>query len=176
MASTETQSYRIVKTEKDFEVRVYPPAVMATVSMNAKSYKELSSSGFSKLAAFIFGGNSTKENIAMTTPVHMNICDTKSSMSFVMPVNYTKTNLPKPHDASVAIITTDEEYVAAITFSGFADDDKIKMYASQLENHLKAKEIPYSGNFRFLGYNAPYQVLGRKNEIIVKVLWSEMPE
>ena len=171
MAKTETQPYQIIKTEKDFEIRLYPSATMATISMDAKSYKELSSPGFRKLASFIFGGNQSNKSIAMTSPVHMDINDSQSSMSFVMPSEYTKDNLPKPNDSSIIIETTAEEYVAAIQFGGYANDDEIKKYASKLENALKANEIGYYGNFRFLGYNAPYQFWNRKNEIIVSINW-----
>lgn len=65
MAKTETQPYQIIKTEKDFETRLYPPTTMATISMAAKNYKELSAPGFKKLASFIFGGNKSNKNIAM---------------------------------------------------------------------------------------------------------------
>ena len=171
MAKTETQPYQIIKTEKDFEIRLYPSATMATISMNAKSYKELSSPGFRKLASFIFGGNQSNKSIAMTSPVHMDINHSQSSMSFVMPSEYTKDNLPKPNDSSIIIETTAEEYVAAIQFGGYANDDEIKKYASKLETALKANGIEYYGNFRFLGYNAPYQFWNRKNEIIVSVHW-----
>jgi hypothetical protein len=169
MAQTETQNYKVIKTVKDFEIRLYPAATMATVSMNAKSYKELASPGFRKLAGYIFGGNASNTKIAMTTPVHMDINESKSSMSFVMPADYMKNNLPKPNDTSVNIIVTKEEYVAAITFSGYADDTSIKAYAKKLESSLKENGIEYEGNFRFLGYNAPYQFVGRKNEIIVQI-------
>ncbi len=169
MATSETQPYRIIKKEKDFEIRLYPPATMATISMEAKNYKELSSSGFRKLASFIFGGNQAQENIAMTTPVHMDINDSLSSMSFVMPTKYNKDNLPKPNDTAIIVKNSPEEYVAAIRFGGYADDDDIKKYAVKLEEALKANGIEYYGNFRFLGYNAPYQFLGRKNEVIVAV-------
>lgn len=54
-------------------------------------------------------------------------------MSFVMPADYNKDNLPKPNDASVIINKTAEEYVAAIKFGGYADDDDIKKYAAKLE-------------------------------------------
>lgn len=172
MAKTATQPYKIIKTEKDFEIRLYPPAMMATISMNAKSYKELSSNGFRKLASFIFGGNTANKNIAMTSPVHMDINDSLSSMSFVMPAEYTRENLPKPTDAAINIQTTAEEYVAAIEFGGYANDSEIKKYAAKLATALKENGIEYVGNFRFLGYNAPYQLLGRKNEIIVNVRWN----
>ena len=36
MVKTETQPYQVIKKEKDFEIRKYPPATMATVSMDAK--------------------------------------------------------------------------------------------------------------------------------------------
>lgn len=170
---TETQPYQIIKTEKDFEVRLYPEATMATVSMHAKSYKELSSAGFRKLASFIFGGNQSKKSIAMTSPVHMDINNSESSMSFVMPSNYTKDNLPKPNDSSITIETTAKEYIAAIKFGGFANDEEIKKYATKLENALKANGIDYHGNFRFLGYNAPYELLNRRNEVIVGVDWGK---
>jgi len=173
MATSETQPYQIIKKEKDFEIRLYPPATMATISMQAKTYKELSSSGFRKLASFIFGGNQAQENIAMTTPVHMDINDSLSSMSFVMPTKYNKDNLPKPNDAAIVVKNSPEEYVAAIRFGGYADGDEIKKYAVKLEEALKANGIEYYGNFRFLGYNAPYQFLGRKNEVIVVVQWNK---
>jgi len=34
---------------------------------------------------------------------------------------------------------------------------------------LQASKISYHGHFRFLGYNPPFQLFGRKNEIIVSV-------
>ncbi|MGV8877740.1 MAG: SOUL family heme-binding protein [Sphingobacteriaceae bacterium] len=173
MAKTETQPYQIIKSEKDFEIRRYPSATMATISMNAKTYKELSGPGFRKLASYIFGGNNDNKSIAMTSPVHMDINASQSSMSFVMPANYSKESLPKPNDSSIVIKTTAEEYVAAIQFGGYANDEDIKTYSTKLAGALKAKGIEYYGDFRFLGYNAPYQFWGRRNEIIVSVRWNK---
>ena len=173
MAKTETQPYQVVKKENDFEIRLYPSATMATISMKVKTYKELSSSGFRKLASFIFGGNTDNKKIAMTSPVHMDINDSLSSMSFVMPASYKKDNLPKPTDGSISITTTKQEYVAAIQFGGYANDDEIKKYATKLENFLKDNKMEYYRNFRFLGYDPPYQFWERKNEIIVSVRWND---
>jgi hypothetical protein len=170
-AKTKAQPYRVVKTEKEYEIRHYPSATLATITMVAKSYKELASPGFKKLASFIFGGNQSKTSIAMTSPVHMDINASKSSMSFVMPSEYTKDNLPKPNDSSITIETTPEECVAAIRFGGYADDAVIKTCASKLENALQHDGVKYFGNFRFLGYNAPYEFWNRKNEIIVSLHW-----
>jgi len=108
----------------------------------------------------------------MTSPVHMDINDTASSMSFVMPSAYTKVNLPKPNDPNVIISTTSEEYVAAIRFSGYASDSELKKYSDKLRSALDSHGIRYYGNFRFLGYNAPFQFWGRRNEIIVSIVWN----
>jgi hypothetical protein len=168
---TEEQAYKVVLGAKDFEIRFYPAATVATITSSAKSYRELGNSGFGQLAGYIFGGNEAKQQIAMTSPVHMDINDAKSSMSFVMPSTYNKENLPKPTDSRIIIQTTTDEYVAAIKFGGFASDKTIKLYAETLENALKANKIAYFGNFRFLGYNPPYQLFGRRNEIIINVKW-----
>ncbi len=168
---SETQTYKVIKVEKEFEIRFYPSATMAVISSSAKTYKELGSSGFTKLAGYIFGGNKDKKQIAMTAPVHMDIGDTVSSMSFVMPSNYNKNNLPLPNNSDVTINTTPEEYVAAIEFGGFASSDNIKKHTEMLESSLKAHNLSYYGHFRYLGYNPPYQLFGRKNEIIVSLHW-----
>jgi len=170
---TKIQPYLLIKTEKEYEIRNYPSVILATINMVANSYKELSTPGFKKLASYIFGDNQSNSNIAMTTPVHMDINDALSSMSFVMPSNYTIENLPKPTDSSIIITTTNEDYVAAIRFGGYADDNAIKNQASKLEAALKSNGVNYFGNFRFLGYNAPYQFWNRKNEIIVSVQWDK---
>jgi SOUL heme-binding protein len=168
---SETQPYQLIKTEKDFEIRFYPAATMATITSKASTYKELGSSGFNKLAGYIFGGNNDNKQIAMTSPVHMNINDSASTMSFVMPSKYDETNLPKPKNSEVVISTTSSEYVAAITFGGYASDADIKQYTDKLEKALKMASISYYGHFRFLGYNAPFQFFNRKNEIIISVNW-----
>lgn len=91
---TEQQKYTLIKEYNGFEIRFYPSATIATVNLNAKTYKELANPGFRKLAGYIFGGNESNENISMTAPVHMEINDSLSKMNFVMPSTYTKENLP----------------------------------------------------------------------------------
>jgi hypothetical protein len=59
--------------------------------------------------------------------------------------------------------------VAAITFGGWANDEKIKMYKDKLNAALKAKGITHTNKFYLLGYNPPFEVFNRKNEIIVEL-------
>jgi hypothetical protein len=170
---TEEQKYSLVRKYKDFEIRFYPSATIATINSNAKTYRDLSGPGFQKLAGYIFGGNETNTKISMTTPVQMDINDSVSTMSFVMPSAYTKENLPKPNDPKVEIKNTSDEYVAAIRFGGYASDEDLKFYSEKLQNLLKENGIASFGNYRFLGYNPPFQFIGRRNEIIVAVDWKE---
>jgi hypothetical protein len=170
---TEERKHSVVRKYDEFEIRFYPSATIATIKSNAKTYKELSGPGFQKLAGYIFGGNEASKKISMTTPVQMDINDSGSTMSFVMPSAYNKENLPKPDDPGVQIKNTSEEYVAVIRFNGYASDEDLKLYSGKLKNLLKENGITPIGNYRFLGYNAPFQFIGRRNEIIVTVKWAE---
>jgi hypothetical protein len=90
-----------------------------------------------------------------------------------MPSDYNKTNLPNPTDASVKINEVPDEFAAVIRFGGYANDEKLKLYAEKLRNILTEKGIKTIGHFRFLGYNPPYQFIGRRNEIIVSIEWNK---
>jgi hypothetical protein len=171
---TESQAYKVIQTEKEFEIRYYPKATMAMITSDVKSYKELGSTGFRKLAGYIFGGNKDQKQIAMTSPVHMHIGDSVSTMSFVMPAGYNQDNLPIPNNSDVTISTSPDEYVAAIQFGGFSSNENVKQQTAMLENALKEKHISYYGNFRYLGYNPPYQLFGRRNEIIVSINYNDI--
>ncbi len=171
--NVEEQPYQVIKVYDSFEVRFYPSATIASINSNAKTYKDLGSSGFRKLANYIFGGNKDNKSIAMTAPVYMDINDTQSTMSFVMPQNYNSKNLPNPNDSTITIKETESVYVAVIKFSGFASDSKIKEHTEKLKKQLLEKQISYYGNFSYLGYNPPFQLVNRRNEILVNINWSK---
>ncbi len=166
---TESQAFQMIRTEGDFEIRYYPSATMAFVTSNLKSYSDLGSSGFRQLASYIFGGNNMKQSIAMTSPVHMEIGDSISTMAFVMPSGMKKEELPIPDNSEISFKTSEPEYVAVIKFGGFANTEKINEQRIILEGLLKEKGLSYYGNFRFLGYNPPYQLIGRRNEVIISL-------
>lgn len=170
---TEQQSFQVLKKFDGFEIRYYPKALLATVYSNAETYRELSGQGFNTLAGYIFGGNQNNEKIAMTAPVHMDIEKGKSSMSFVMPGQYKLEELPSPNNPSVKVSESPEDYVAVIRFGGWTNDQKIKEYSKALDKLLRENNITHKGNFRYLGYNPPFQVNNRRNEIIVSVEWKK---
>jgi len=173
VSSIETQKYRVVKKEDGFEIRFYPKATFATIRTNGTNYKQVASSGFRKLAGYIFGGNDQNKSIAMTAPVRMEMSEKGSAMSFVMPEKYDMATLPKPKDATVEIKQSEDVYAAVIAFGGYANDEKINDHTQKLVALLHKKNIKIIGGFNFLGYNAPYDFIGRKNEISIPIEWKE---
>ncbi len=175
MAKTPQQPYKELTVKGDIEFRFYPEAVMASVTNSEGTYKGSANKNFRVLAGYIFGGNEGSSKIAMTAPVHMEMQANKSTMSFVMPEGYSLDNLPKPSSGAVQLHKSPEEYVAVIRFSGWASDEKIESMKKQLHTQLSKLGIPHQNNFRFLGYNAPWDIFFRRNEIIVSINKESVP-
>lgn len=167
-AKIESPKYKVLKTYEDFELRQYGSMILAQTTMKNKTYKKSSETGFRTVASYIFGGNDKNKKIAMTAPVIMDMGD-ETKMSFVMPKEHSVESLPKPNSDEVDIITVAPKKYAVIVFSGYADDKKIEKYSKKLMNSLKAEGLVSVGNFQFMGYNAPWQVIGRKNEVAIEV-------
>lgn len=175
MAKTPQQPYEDLGRRGEIEFRHYPAAVMASVTVNDPTYAGAANRSFRTLAGYIFGDNQNSDKIAMTAPVHMAMQDDKSTMSFVMPEGYNLNNLPKPSSDAVELHNSPEEYVAAIRFGGWASDEKIEHKKEELHNLLTSLGIAHLNNFRYLGYNAPWDVISRRNEIIVGINKTSLP-
>ena len=164
----ETYSYVVNKKYDQFEIRSYKATLFTSVKLSTKKYKEASSKGFSILAGYIFGNNNRNEKIAMTSPVSMSLKDS-TTMMFMVPKKYKKETLPQPNLSNIKFKEEPAKTVAAINFNGWANDKKIKKYKQKLKDALDKEGILYKNRFQFLGYNAPYEVFNRKNEIIVEL-------
>ena len=164
----ETYPYIVKKKYDTFEIRNYEATLFTTVKLATKKYKESSSKGFSLLAGYIFGNNKRNEKIAMTSPVAMTIEDSVTMM-FMVPRKFKKETLPQPNQLQIEFKEEPAKTVAAIVFDGWANDEKIEKYKEKLKVALDAKGIKYTNLFYFLGYNAPYEVFNRKNEVIVEL-------
>jgi hypothetical protein len=164
----ETYPYVVNKTYDTFEIRSYEARLFTAVKLSTTSYKNSSRKGFSILAGYIFGENERNEKIAMTAPVTMSLEDSMTMM-FMVPKKLEKQMLPKPDQSLIEFKEEPAKTVAAIQFKGWANDEKIAKYQQELKSALEAEGIPYADRFYFLGYNAPYEVFNRKNEIIVEL-------
>jgi len=170
---TEQQPYSLVRKQQKFEIRYYPEAIMATVVSDGNAYRQDANNNFRRLANFIFGGNTEARQIAMTAPVHMESSDKGSVMSFVMPADMSLESLPKPKDASVSLHKAPAGYFAALRFGGFAPEEVIREKIDELQALLQQEGLRTLGGFRYLGYNAPFEVVGRRNEILVEIAYDE---
>jgi len=165
---TEQQKFELIKKEGELEIRFYPEAIMATTYTTGK-YRSTSRGGFQTLAGYIFGSNDESKKIAMTAPVHMNFGDS-ASMSFVMPSEYEMDELPTPVDKNVHLHKSQARYVACIEFGGYADDNSIEKKSKELLKALKDQGLDHTGEIEYLGYNPPYQTVGRRNEVMVELI------
>ncbi len=166
---TEQHNYKVIKKFDKFEIRKYDAALFSSVKLNKKGYKESSSEGFRILAGYIFGDNDAKEKIAMTSPVVMGLGDS-SKMMFMVPKNYNLKNLPNPNNNKIVFEKEEVKIIAAIRFDGWADDEKIEKYKTILMNELANEKLNFINKFSFLGYNPPYEVMNRRNEIVVELI------
>ena len=168
VSNTEKYKYEVLEDFGDFEIRKYAPAIFSTVEINADNYKEASGSGFRVLAGYIFGDNERDQKIAMTSPVIMDF-DNSSKMMFMVPSEYAMKDLPEPNNPDIRFESHESKIMAAVTFGGWANDEKIEKHRRQLSALLQEKGIEHKGNFLFLGYSPPFEMVNRKNEVVVEL-------
>ena len=144
----ETPEYKIISKHEGFEVRRYSDMVIATTKVQA-DYKNSTSSGFRRIASYIFGGNDKEMKIAMTAPV---IADCPSeglksyNISFVMPKEHSMKDLPKANISEVSIQKESLGELAVLYFGGWASESRSMGYQKNFQSflqriRLKQKEV-----------------------------------
>ena len=159
---SKTENYKIIRTIDSVEIRQYPALIYASHFSQSDN-----NSQFRVLANYIFGGNDKKEQIGMTSPVNMRLSSKNKEMMFLMPERYEMESLPTPNSNDIDIIKMDSRKVAAIRFSGYSNDTKVKLKKQELIDTLEKYDIEYIDEFELLVYDSPYKVLNRRNEVIV---------
>lgn len=168
---TPQQPYTVLASIGDVEIRHYPEALSASVVRSGGAYREVANTGFRSLAGYIFGGNAEGRQIAMTAPVHMEMGADSSRMRFIMPEGLTMDSLPLPNEPGVKLERLPAETVAVLRFGGFAKDEAIASHEQELLAQVKTAGLEPLGAVRFLGYDPPWQLVARRNEVIVAVKW-----
>jgi hypothetical protein len=171
-SNIESYPYTVVKKHETFEIRSYEASLFSAVKLPTGQYEDASRKGFSILASYIFGGNDQNQKIAMTSPVAMSLEDSMTVM-FMVPKALPKDSLPKPNDTLVQLREEPAKTVAAISFGGWANNQRIEKYKEELVSALKKEGIEHTNRFYFLGYNPPFEVFDRKNEIIVELIQTD---
>lgn len=181
----ENTEYSLIKSEKDYEVRLYPEHLVAQTTVKG-SYQESLNEGFRIVAGYIFGGNTTKESIAMTAPVIEKSATSESIamtapvmatiegqshvIAFGMPRSYTRDTLPVPTDSRVEIVLIEEKKMATIKFSWLYTNDRIQSKKQELLDALKKDSVTVIGEPQYAGYNAPWTPPWMaRHEILVEI-------
>jgi len=165
----ETPNYKVIKTLGDVEIREYPQLILAQTKLGGSKFDSNGNKGFGVVANYIFGGNQQQQKIAMTAPVIMNMSDTDASMSFVMPSQYQLSELPRPNSNAVSLVSQDSMKLAVLRFGGFSSDEKIAKHAQILTQVLEKNNIRTKGSLLFMGYNAPWDLINRRNEVAFQI-------
>ena len=136
------------------------------------SIDDMSSSNgkFGILANYIFGGNQEEVQISMTSPVVYQL-DSSSTFSFIMPESWLGKELPKPNNDNIFFDVVKNQYVAVLEFGGYAKQEICERKHREMMEVLQNLGIKTSDSYSVAVYQAPYQVLNRKNEI-----WIELNE
>jgi hypothetical protein len=170
----EEPQYELLDTLDGVELRLYGPSIQATTAMRDNGQ---TTSGFRRLAGYIFGGNETGESIAMTAPVQETLAPGSAVMAFTMPAAYTLDSLPQPQSEQVVLRQVPERLVASLPFGGWATSSKVKRKTAELLAVLQQHDAQIVGAPALNQYNPPWTLpFLRRNEIEVEVTFDYLAE
>ena len=167
----ETPKHTLIKKENGFEVREYESMIIATTSVRS-DYSDAASTGFRRIASYIFGGNSANMSIEMTAPVLTNSPDSQDNyeIQFVMPSEHSMEDLPQPNSENVTLKKVNLGRTAVLRFGGWATKERASKYKDELRDLLLVNGYIPNGIFMVAQYNSPWAIPPfRKNEIIVQI-------
>ncbi len=182
--AVEEPVFKTVLSDGAFEVRDYPGLIVAEVAVTGEQ-KEAARSGFRLLAGYIFGGNKSRQSIAMTAPVAQEPVSEKIAMTapvtqiqnagtwivrFTMPSAYRMEALPEPNDPKVQLRRLPATRFAVLQFSGLAGERDVDAKTTELLAAVKAHHLRVGGQVTLAQYNPPWTPwFMRRNEVMVPV-------
>lgn len=183
MSNVEQPKYKLVEADKNIEIRDYGPTIVAEVEASGERAKAISE-GFRLIADYIFGNNSSKQNvpmtapvtqqsgekIAMTAPVTQQGSGNTWTVRFIMPAKYTLATLPKPNNLAVKLREIPGKRFAVIRFSGMAGEESLKRHTEELQAFISAKKLQALSGPTYAFYNPPWTLpFFRRNEVMIEV-------
>ncbi|XP_010101558.2 heme-binding-like protein At3g10130, chloroplastic [Morus notabilis] len=190
----ETVNFRVLSRTDQYEIREVEPYFIAETTMPGRTGFDFNgaSQSFNVLAEYLFGKNTTREKMEMTTPVITRKAQPngekmemttpvitkrvedqdKWQMSFVMPSKYGG-DLPLPKDPSVRIKEVPRKTIAVVAFSGFVTDEEVRQRENKLREALKNDrkfQVKEGTSVEVAQYNPPFTLpFQRRNEIALEV-------
>lgn len=182
--NTPEPKYQVLAKQGEFEIRSYPPLLLAETVVTG-DYRNAGSIAFKRLAAYIFGANTSNQKMAMTTPVLREANSEKIAMTapvlqqpegqewrmtFIMPEGYRLETLPRPNDPGVVLKEQAARKVAVLSYKGSLDEKAIADHSQQLLNWLRQQSLKPLSAPRSAAYDPPWTLpMFRRNEIQVDI-------
>jgi hypothetical protein len=183
-AGTEQPRHTVVERVGAIEVRRYEGRIAAEATVPGDEDKARNE-GFRLIAGYIFGGNASSaqiamtapvaqapkgEQIAMTAPVAQQPSEGGWRVQFFMPAQYRLEGLPKPRDARVTLVPLPPQTYAVLAFSGNRSSRAIATKQSRLVDGLGASGWEAVGEPQAWFYDPPWTLpFLRRNEVAVQV-------
>jgi hypothetical protein len=187
----EEPRHDVVKTYPDFELRRYPPYLVAETEVTG-DFDEVGNRAFRILADYIFGNNRRQEKLEMTAPVNQRPAaggGEKIAMAapvtqrpkggsgadtfvltFVMPSRYTLETLPEPVDPRVRLRREPERLMAVRRYSGTWSEANYRDNEALLLRAIDEAGLTLVGSPIYARYNSPFSLwFLRRNEVLVEV-------
>jgi len=191
VGKVEEPPFTATQVAENIEMRTYKPLIVAE-TITTGDRKEAISQGFRVIADYIFGNNTTKQEIAMTAPVMQQASVEKVDSSekiamtapvlqqqtapntwavrFVMPSEYTLQTLPKPNNSAVVLKEIPAQNFAVIRFSGRMTAENLSENQKLLETYIAKNGLQKQGEPQFAFYNPPWTLpFFRRNEVMFAV-------
>ena len=186
----ERPDYEVVDKYDGFELRRYPPYIVAETLVRA-DFEGVGERGFPVLADYIGGNNAGSEEISMTSPVNMapagqsgdaidaampvvqspdSDSDDAYWLSFIMPAHHTMESLPAPSDRRIRLRRVDERLMAALRYSGTWSRQRYRRREQKLLQAVRDAGLEPVGEPVFARYDPPLTPwFLRRNEVLVQV-------
>lgn len=179
--ATPGPEYRVLASENGFEIRSYPPVIVAETVVRGPR-KDALNQGFRHLADYIFAKSRGGEELPMTVPVLQDGGNPMASdppvfddaveggwrVRFVMPDGRTVEDLPDP-PAGIELTQLPARRVGAARFNGVADDSKLHAHEDALRGWLaRHGETCATAEPEYAFYNSPMIPPPlRRNEVLL---------
>lgn len=169
--------FYVKKNTTDFQLRCYNESYKwVSTSVANMNSKLAGKTAFWRLFRYIEGSNAKQMKIKMTVPVTMMMQPLQSgsgsfvkedfTMSFFIPFKHQK-DAPAPTADDVELNTVKPFCAYVREYGGFSNMEKVETHYKELLNALKLQGIDdfYTNMFYTAGYDAPYKLFNRRNEI-----------
>ena len=167
MSLFETIKYKVIKKDKNIELREYDNFILASTKTMKNPNQD---SGFNNVFQYISGQNSQKEKISMTTPVVTYEDDSSLVTGFYVPSKYEKSNVPKPVSDRVFLNEFKKSLYAVIRFNGRWNDENFDKHNEILLDYINENNLISKSQRLVLRYQPPFvPSIFRHNEIAYQV-------